>query len=648
MHVGRERHSAGARWMKRLLSGLSVLGLLALAGCGGGANPVSSALPSVPTAQKACSTCGTALVSLSDAPGDFVSYLVTVDSLTLTRSDGQVVQTVPQSTQVDFAQLVNLSEILSAEQIPEGRYTSATLTLDYSQATLVLDTASGSVTVPAGNILDATTGQPLTGTVQVTLSLGSGTPLVVTPGAVSHLALDFNLAASNTVDLNTSPPTVTVNPVLTASLLPASGQQVHVRGPLLSVSSADSDYVVTVRPFEDSNDDFGQLTVDTTATTQFLINGTAYTGAAGLAELATLPANTLTSAYGSWDRTSNTFTASIVHAGSSVAGVSGPAVQGTVVARSGDTLTLQNALVLQRPSSNSDDDLGFQRQVTVSVGPGTAVTEQGETGSFSSTDISVGQQARFSGTLTTGSAGTSLDATGGSALLLPTQGVGLLTTAASGLLTVDLQSLGHVQASALDFTGTGTGTGGTSGPDATAAAYEVAIPSSFSTASLTDGLPVQFTGFVAPFGAAPPDFSAFTVVSYGQADAQLHLSWASPGTPTAFSGLSSTGLLINQATLQAASTQVLRIEDTSIDPSSLASGLELVPQSGSTEDGEDTSFAIAHAMSQTTDSFSTFADLTTALNTDLSTASVLGVSAQGTYGASGVLTVSRLVVVLNN
>ena len=646
MHLVRERHSAGARWMKRLFSGLSVLGLLALAGCGGGPSPVSSALPSVPTAQKACSSCGTALVSLSDAPGDFVSYLVTVDSLTLTRSDGQVVQTVPQSTQVDFAQLVNLSEILSAEQIPEGRYTSATLTLDYSHATLVVDTASGSVTVPAGNILDATTGQPLTGTVQVTLSLGSGTALVVSPGAVSHLALDFNLAASNTVDLTPSPPTVTVNPVLSASLLPASGQQFHVRGPLLSVSSADSDYVVTVRPFEDSNDDFGQLTVDTTATTQFLINGTAYTGAAGLAELATLPANTLTSAYGSWDRTSSTFTARIVHAGSSVAGASGPAVQGTVVSRSGDTLTLQNALVLQRPSSNSDDDLGFQRQVTVSVGPGTTVTEQGESGSFSSTDISVGQQARFSGTLTTGSAGTSLDATGGSALLLPTQGVGLLTTAASGLLTVDLQSLGHVQASALDFTGTGTG--GTSGQDATAAAYEVAIPASFSTTSLTNGLPVQFTGFVAPFGAAPPDFSALTVVGSSQAEAQLHLSWASPGTPTAFSGLSSTGLLINPAALQAASTQVLRIEDTSIDPSSLASGLELVPQSGSTEDGEDTSFAIAHAMSQTTDSFSTFADLTSTLDADLSTASVLGVSAQGTYGASGVLTVSHLVVVLNN
>ena len=643
MHVGRERHSAGARWMKRLLSGLSVLGLLALAGCGGGANPVSSALPSVPTAQKACSGCGTALVSLSDAPGDFVSYLVTVDSLTLTRSDGQVVQTVPQSTQVDFAQLVNLSEILSAEQIPEGHYTSATLTLDYSHATLVVDTASGSVTVPAGNILDATTGQPLTGTVQVTLSLGGGTALVVSPGAVSHLALDFNLAASNTVDLTPSPPTVTVNPVLSASLLPASGQQFHVRGPLLSVSSADSDYVVTVRPFEDSNDDFGQLTVDTTATTQFLINGTAYTGAAGLAQLATLPANTLTSAYGSWDRTSNTFTARIVHAGSSVAGASGPAVQGTVVSRSGDTLTLQNALVLQRPSSNSDDDLGFQRQVTVSVGPGTTVTEQGETGSFSSTDISVGQQARFSGTLTTGSVGTSLDATGGSALLLPTQGVGLLTTAATGLLTVDLQSLGHVQASALDF----TGTGGTSGPDA-AAAYQVAIPSSFSTGSLTDGLPVQFTGFVAPFGAAPPDFSAFTVVSASQADAQLRLSWTSPGTNTPFAALSATGLLIGEATVQAAATQVLRIEDTTIDASTLANGLQLVPQSGSTEDNEDTSFTIAHALSQTADSFSTFADLTTALNTDLSTASVLSVSAEGTYGSTGVLTVSRLVVVLDN
>ena len=47
-------------------------------------------------------------------------------------------------------------------------------------------------------------------------------------------------------------------------------------------------------------------------------------------------------------------------------------------------------------------------------------------------------------------------------------------------------------------------------------------------------------------------------------------------------------------------------------------------------------------------SLRTFADLTTALDTHLSTASVPGVSAEGAYRASAVLTVSHRVRALNH
>ncbi|HLN48901.1 MAG TPA: hypothetical protein VK251_05285, partial [Steroidobacteraceae bacterium] len=67
----------------------------------------SSAMASNGTSTgQSCSNCGTAVLSLTDAPGDFLSYIVNVASLQLTRSDGTVVQTVPATTQVDFAQLV--------------------------------------------------------------------------------------------------------------------------------------------------------------------------------------------------------------------------------------------------------------------------------------------------------------------------------------------------------------------------------------------------------------------------------------------------------------------------------------------------------------------------------------------------------------
>ncbi len=266
MNNMRSRQTPWAVCGHYLRSALCALAVLSLAACGSSgssaSNPTASSM-----SQSACSGCGTAMVSMTDAPGDFVSYMVKVDSLTLTRSDGTVVQTVPITSQVDFAQLVNLSEIMSAQQIPAGRYETATLTLDYSSATLVVDTANGNETVPVADIIDGSTGKPVSGPVTVTLSLSSGNQLVVAPGAVANLAREFNLAASNTVDLTANPLTVTVNPVLTASLAPDLTKQIHVRGPLVSVSTSGSDYVVNVRPFNDPEDSFGQLTVNTTAST---------------------------------------------------------------------------------------------------------------------------------------------------------------------------------------------------------------------------------------------------------------------------------------------------------------------------------------------------------------------------------------------
>ena len=642
-----------------LLSGLAVLAMLALAGCGSGSNSLSMTSASAPSSkQSVCSGCGTAMVSLTDAPGDFVSYIVTVDSLTLTRSDGTVVQTVPLASQVDFTQLVNLSEILTAHQVPPGDYTSAQLTLDYSNADIVVSTSSGNETVPAGDILDGATGKPISGPLQVTLSFGNN-PLVITDGTISNLAIDFNLAASNTVDLTASPVTVTVNPVLSASLAPATRKQIHVRGVLVSVSASNNDYVVNVRPFDDpnDNDDFGQFTVNTTSTTSFLINGTSYTGAAGLTALAALPANTFVTAYGTWDMTSKTFTASVVHAGTSVSGVSGNTAVGTVAARSGDTVTLEDALLFQPPGSNtnSDDDLNFQKQITVTVGSNTMVTEEGQaSGTFTAADISVGQRVRFMGTLSTGGSGTSLDATSGSALLLPTRGTGLYTSSASGSITVNLQSLGQVLASSLNFAGTGT-----TGNDASASSYVVQIPSTFSSSSFAAGLPVQFTGFVTPFGSAPPDFSASTLISYAQAEAALDANWGAPGTTTAFTALSATELVIGQPALQAATTHIIRIDDSFIDASTLSGGVTLVPASATSSDsssgtmstddiGDDQAYAIVHQSTQQIDTFSTFSNFTTALNTDLSSDSVLGIFAKGTYGSNSTITVDRVFVVLNN
>ena len=619
---------------------LCILGVMGLAACGGsGSSGSLDPMPSTSVSQQPCSNCGTAMVSLTDQPGDFVSYIVSVDSLSLTRSDGTVVQTVPVTTQVDFAQLVNLSEIVSADQIPAGTYTSAQLTLDYTNATIVVDTSSGDVTVPAADILSGTTGQPLTGQVTLTLSLSSNQQLVITPGTVANLALDFNLLASNTVNLTANPITVTVNPTLTASLTPDTTKQIHVRGPLVSVSTSASDYVINVRPFDDQSNTTGQVTIGTTDSTTYLINGTSYTGSAGLAQLSMLAAGTLTSTYGTWDRTTGTLTATQVLVGpSSVEGTTMTSVAGTVLARSGDTLTVGNGLLYQPESMGPG--LTFQRQISVTVGSGTTVTEEGQPGPFTISDISVGQSVWVSGTMGGTSTAPTLDATAGAAFLLPTAGIGLVTGTATGSVTVNLQELGHIDPSALNFAGTGA----TSQQDATAASYQVSVPSSLST-SAGSGATVQFTGFPTPFGSAPPDFAASTLVVYGQTQTLFDERWASPGNTAPFATLNASELLLSQTTLQAGAQNLLQVGWLSLSATSLTAGLQLVPDTTATA---WQSFAIVHVQSRTIDSFSTFNDLATALATDLNgTTGVLQVMAEGSY-SSGMLTADHVIVSLNN
>lgn len=88
--------------------------------------------------------------------------------------------------------------------MPPGSCTCAQLTLDYSQADIVVGTANGNVTVPAADLMDGITGNPISGQLAIT-RLVPNPPLVITEGMASNLALDFNLSASNTVALNAAP-----------------------------------------------------------------------------------------------------------------------------------------------------------------------------------------------------------------------------------------------------------------------------------------------------------------------------------------------------------------------------------------------------------------------------------------------------------
>ena len=637
----RGRRSSGAAILIfRLLAVAGIAGAAGVSGCGGGSgSPMSSMAPA----------SGVAMVTLTDAPGDFLSYQLAVVSLKLTRADGTAVETLPAPSKVEFAQLANLSEVISARQVSTGTYTGVSMTLDYSGATIVVDNGAGGLTVPAANIMNGATNGALVSPnnqLTLTLKLSSNAPLVISDHAISSVTLDFNLSASNTiapasVTSSTSAVTVTVQPMLSASLAPDASKPVRVRGKLLSVDTSASSYTVNVRPFNDAmDDDHGQVVVGTTATTSYTLNGTAYTGSAGLSALAALGAGTVTAATGSFDTQSQTFTATAVFAGSSVPGAGLDSVEGTVFARSGNVLTVGHAWTDARGS----DDEQFSRSIAVTVAGTTAVTEDGQSGSFSAQDISVGQRLQLFGTFGTDSSGNrTLDASSGSARLMLTPLWGQFISSASGVVTVKLQRLAGIDPSMFNFAGTGS----SAANDANASAYQVQVPAALQLPPLNAGSPLPFFGFVTPFGSAPPDFKALIPAELLPPNALALLAWASPGVTAPFDApLSATHVLITQSTLESAQAHVIRIGPEQLDPATVSTGLSFVPSTTG-----PMTFAIAHIApdgSHGVDSFTSFADFVAALAGDLTgMTAVRAIAAEGTYDkTSGVLTVNRMLVAL--
>lgn len=656
-------------WRSLSLTLICTAGLscaLLLAACSGGGGSMSGmSTPPPPT------TNGVAMVTLTDQPGDFLSYMVNVVSLKLTRADGTSVETVPATTTVDFAQLVNLSEVISAQQVPAGEYTGVTMTLDYSSASIVIDNGAGGLTVPAANLINGATMSPLVppnSQLTLTLQLPSGAPLNVNNGAVSNLALDFNLSASDTVApaiitaaTAASAVTVTVTPVLVASLTPDTSKQIRVRGALASVTNtaAQTSYNVTVWPFFTAAGNLGQVTVYTTPSTTFDINGSAATGTAGLAALSMVTSGTLTLAYGTFDVGKQTFTAAQVFAGTSVPGAGLDSAEGTVVSRSGNTFVLTNSFLEPRAGSDmqggevmaqdmgaNDTDSGFghfSHQLTVTVATGTMVTEDGQSGTFGPQNISVGQHLQAFGTFGMSASGRTLDASSGSIRLMVTPLWGLFASAAGPVVTLNLESLDGRDPSLFDFAGTGT----SSATDATAASYTVSVPSALGIPTVNAGFPIAFSGFVAPFGAAPPDFAALSLENFTSTNARLLLGWAPPGATAPFvAPFSASNVMMTQATLQGAAVHVIRLGPTSFDPATVSAGLTIQPSTTASF----MSFAIAHRMSWQYQTYSTFSDFITALSGDLNgSTALLALYGQGPYDQStGVLTVNVMAAVLED
>ena len=530
----------------RMLAAL-IFVAFALSACSGGTGTASSepllASECIPGNPGTADQCGTLIIGLTDGDGDFLSYAVDVLSLTLEKADGATVEVLPNSTRIDFANYVDLTEFISVANIPPGIYVAGTIRLDYTNAEVFVeagDLAKETVVVDAdGNSLTRT---------ELKIMLSDRDQLFVSRGRTALMTLDFDLDASHMVDVAATPAIATAEPFIVAEMNPVDTKDIRVRGRFMEANEAEMYYIVALRPFYDRVGDFGRIKVHVTNETDFEVNDEAYVGVEGLRALNAAGQGTLTVAQGKLNVAERAFTANIVLAGSSVPGEGKDAVKGNVISRNGDDMVVRGGTVILTDATRSF----FRDDVTVTVGPNTKVYKTfrsdhaiGMPGMpdrlLDNSAISVGQAVTIRGTVTANDElGVHIDATDGAVLMHVTHLSGIVNSVLPGQVDIDLHSIDRRRAEIFNFAGTSASPETDADPDN----YEVST-GNFLLAAQSPGRPVVAWGFPNEFGGAPPDFEGRTLIDFADVRSALGVGWGVAGTTMPFTMMDSTGLLLN-------------------------------------------------------------------------------------------------------
>ncbi len=563
-------------WMSMAL----MLIVLALSACGGGASTSNTVEPPAvaqcnPADPATAGECGTLIIGLTDADGDFLSYTVDVLSLILEKSDGAVIEVMPNATRVDFAQYVDLTEFISVATVPPGLYVAGTIRLDYTDAEIFVedgDVAKQAIVVDAdGNPLGAT---------ELKINLADRDQLFISRATTSLLTIDFDLDASHTVDITPTPAIATAEPFIVAELDPVDSKEIRVRGRYIEANEAEMYYVVALRPFYDKVGDFGRMRVFVTDDTGCEVNDAEFSGIECLRALEAAGQGTLTVAQGTLNVAQRQFTANLILAGSSVPGNGTDAAKGHVIARMVNELVVRGGTVILSDAAGSF----FRDDVTVTIGPNTKVykTYRFDRPLLAIADrlldisaISVGQKVTVRGTVTANDEiGVHIDATEGAVILHVTHLNGIVNSILPGQVNIDLHSLGGRRPGIYDFFCTG---GCEPATDADPADYEVSTGNLLLAATAT-GQPVSAWGFVNEFMGAPPDFEGRSIIDFSDVRSALGVGWGAEGTTAPFLMMDSSGLLLDNQNVDIDQRHFIKQDPVLIDLTTLDSDTLIAPR----------------------------------------------------------------------
>ena len=587
---------------------------------------------------------GTPVLTMSSTNTGFAGYVVLVSAITLAESNGGLVSPVFTPLTIDLARLTDIAEVLGAPGgVPAGTYLSVQITIDYTNASIWANVDGQAKPLAAR----APGGAGITSTI-LKVTFDPAHPLVIKQGVSTRAHVTFDLDAFNTVDLTTSPATVTVQPY--ALMQPALPDATPLRARGVFVTVEEGDFVINLRPFYDFvSNPSGAMTVKITDKTYFSVENVVYTGGPGLNAMKGLNINTPVAAYGTLDNLSGitpTFNATAVYAGESLEGGLQDHFIGVVAARSGNTLTVHNIQWLPvQVFSNPPPQMLFLPTATVTVGGNTFVTEDGnEAAGASLQSISVGQRVDVAGVSSTNVTTqlTSMNATAGQLRLQSTRAWGVLKSATPNSAVLDLLSLGNFSPASYTFTGTATG-GGAVDP----ALYPVNTGTLDESATAAGTL-LAVDGLVAPFGAAPPAFNATAITAGAATQQELVVEWVSGGASAPFSQHDAAGLVVDLSNANLGTVHAIYTGPQSLDlkPPSLPAS-PLITTTGANQ--SKLLLAVGNATLGITE-FQSAAAFATALNSALNgTNKVYRLAAFGQYNsASNTFVATRIDVALHN
>ena len=498
---------------------------------------------------------GTPVITLSSTPGRFTSYIVTIDSITLTRQDGNIYPLPIVSQIVDLANLKAYTNLLEAPPEPIGTYVAADIQIDY-----VNPNAPAFVTVDIDGVQHAVSlYDPITqATAQVQtihVVFDPNHPFVINDQQSSVINFNIDLEASNLIGTPDSNGTsqITLKPFWNVTAQPVYDKPVFARGLYVLADTKNSQLVMNVRPLHDIfNQPFGALKVNVDANTYYNVNGTSYIGAAGLAAIsaltnvfADLPVGVYGPASGNPFADLSTiepvFNATQVYVGSSQESTLEDQITGTVAGISGTTLKVTGAAFVDRQG-----DYGYVQSIPITVGPNTVVSKDGDASPQSLSSLSIGQVVTVLGLSTLQDSTNafipdSLDASGtqvpgaqirmqNTPLLAQFNSANSATDALVNLVAVN--KLEPTSFLGLDFTQTA---------GANPASYDIATPTDISATA--PGTYLKIDGTMSALAAGPPFYTATSVNTDVQQ--QLIIVWSGNGSVTPFPSVTATGIQVN-------------------------------------------------------------------------------------------------------